>query len=93
MSEKARELLERAMESLDGGFLYRLELKEEIREYLNHFPDATKMVAVEEEKQEEEPVSDNDLILVERGLIGAACAAIAMRRYARESLICSVTKR
>ena len=31
---KERELLERAMESLDGGFLYRLELKEEIRAYL-----------------------------------------------------------
>jgi hypothetical protein len=90
---KERELLQKVLEGLDGGPLYRLRLQQEIREYLNHFPDATKMVAVEEEKQEEEPVSDNDLILVERGLIGAACAAIAMRRYARESLICSVTKR
>lgn len=33
MTEKTRKLLERAMESLDGGLLYRLELKEKIRAY------------------------------------------------------------
>jgi hypothetical protein len=53
---KERELLQKVLEGLDGGPLYRLRLQQEIREYLNHFPDATKKVAAEEDNTIEVPI-------------------------------------
>jgi len=50
MTDRARELLERAMESLDGGFLYRLELKEEIRAYLAEPEPEVKREALSDEE-------------------------------------------